>query len=269
MEQNKSEFRFKKEFGQNFIFDTNFLKAVVSDLGLNKESNILEIGSGMGTLTSILATNFKKVISFEIDKTLTEKLKELEENNANLKIIFNDILRVNTIEIDKMFSNESYNIVANIPYYITSQIVFKFLLESKNLEKMFVMVQKEVGERFVANPSTSEYGIPTVILSTFGNCKMVKYVPRKIFVPVPKVDSCIIMIEKVDGKFGDLDKAKYQKFVSGCFAMKRKTLSNNLIRLGFEKDEILKVFEELNLDKNTRPENLYAKDYVNLFKKLN
>jgi len=268
MEKGKSEFRFKKEFGQNFIFDTVFLTEMVKDLGLDKSSNILEIGAGMGTLTEVLAKNFKRVVSFEIDKTLTEKLSVIKEKFSNLEIVLSDILRVKTQEIDELFKGEKYDIVANIPYNITSQIVFKFLLESERLEKMFIMVQKEVGERFVASKSTSEYGIPSVILSTFGSCKMVKQVPRKMFVPVPRVDSCVVVIEKIDDKFGSFDKEKYERFVSSCFAMKRKKLLNNLIKMGKDKQTILRTFEEMSLDENTRPENLSSKEYVQLFRIL-
>lgn len=268
MEKGKSKFRFKKEFGQNFIFDKNFLLEMVNDLGLESSSNVLEIGAGMGSLTTILAGNFKRVVSFEIDKTLTERLKLIEKMHSNLEIVYNDVLKSKTTDIDEMFMGESFNIVANIPYNITSQIVFKFFFESKKLDKMFVMVQKEVGERFIASPSTSEYGIPSVILSTFGECKMVKQVSRENFVPVPKVDSCVIMIKRIDDKFGILDRKKYEKFVSSCFAMKRKTLVNNLLKINKDKEFIEKTLTNLNLELNIRPENLCAKEYVELFKIL-
>ncbi|NCB48082.1 MAG: ribosomal RNA small subunit methyltransferase A [Clostridia bacterium] len=268
MKKEKSKFRFKKEFGQNFIFDTKFLNEMVSDLMLEKSSNILEIGAGMGSLTKILAERFKKVVSFEIDKTLTEKLKKIETQNSNLKIVLSDVLKMNTSEIDEMFLGESFNIVANIPYNITSQIVFKFFFESNKLDKMFVMVQKEVGERFIASPSTSEYGIPSVLLSTFGECKMVKQVNRNMFFPVPKVDSCVIMIKRIDQKFGSFDKEKFENFLSCCFSMKRKTLVNNLLKMNTDKEKIESILIDLNLDKNVRPENLSAEDYVKLFRKF-
>lgn len=262
----KSDFHFKKIFGQNFIFDTNFLHSLLKDFDLEKSSNILEIGAGMGTLTSILAQNYKKVVSFEIDKTLTEKLRELEKTYDNLTIVLSDILKTKNAEIDEIFAGEKYSIIANIPYYITSQIVFKFMLETSNLESMFIMVQKEVGERFCAKESTRDYGIPSVILSTFGECKMLKQVPRKMFKPVPNVDSCVIKITKNEAKNNDINKVKYHKFLLGCFCMKRKTLYNNLLKMNEDKDKILNSFSKLNLQNMIRPENLPPQQFVELYK---
>ena len=180
------DFKFKKQFGQNFIFDKNFLISLVNQFNLPKHSQILEIGPGAGTLTEVLAKSFNKVISIEIDKTLTEKLTSLENQYDNLHFVFNDVLKIKTQDIDNMFNNQNYVLIANLPYYITSQIVFKFLTESKTLVKMFVMVQKEVGERFSALPSNKEYGVPSVLLNTFGSCKIIKMVGKKMFIPQPR-----------------------------------------------------------------------------------
>lgn len=268
MAELSKDFKFKKQFGQNFIFDKNFITSIVSSLNLNKETCVLEIGAGAGVLTEVLASSFKKVISFEIDKTLKETLFTLKEKYNNLNFVFDDVLNVKTQEIDDMFEG-NFVMIANLPYYITSQIIFKFLFESKKISKLFVMVQKEVGYRFCAEHSTKDYGIPTVLINCFGSCKIVKNVNRTVFTPVPNVDSCIIEIDIERQKFNIKDQEKFIKFVSNCFKMKRKTLYNNLVSAGFSKENVLNSISKLNLIETIRPENLTAKNYVELFKVLN
>lgn len=265
MENINNNFHFKKSMGQNFIFDVQFLTALVDSFSLASITNVLEIGAGMGSLTRVLASKFKKVISFEIDKTLTEKLGEIKKEFSNLSFIFSDVLKVQTTAIDQLFGGENYVIIANIPYNITSPIVFKFLIESDCSEKMFLMVQREVAERFVAKPGSKTYGIPSVILSTFARCSLLKQVSRRMFFPSPKVDSCVIKIEKVPNDFSMNDKKEYATFVSGCFNMKRKTLLNNLQKMNFEKHKIEQVFEKLNIKKTQRSEQLSSDIFVRLF----
>ena len=267
MQNITDNFKFKKQFGQNFIFDKNFLTSIVKQFNLDNQSQILEIGAGAGTLTEVLASNFKKVFSFEIDKTLKEKLLLLQNKYNNLNFIFEDILKVETSKIDELFDDNFY-LIANLPYYITSQIIFKFLMESKKIKKMFVMVQKEVGERFSAKYSTKDYGVPSVLINTFGSCKIIKQVNRKMFIPQPKVDSSVIEIDIEKNKFEIEDTKDYSKFISNCFMMKRKTLYNNLIKMGYDKESILEVFKKLNILDKSRPENLSSDIFVKLYTTL-
>ena len=268
MSQLQNDFNFKKQFGQNFIFDTNFLNSLVKGFNLPQNTSVLEIGAGAGTLTEVLAQNFKKVVSVEIDKTLKPTLIPLADKYKNLNFIFNDVLSVDLTEIESQFEN-NYVMIANLPYYITSQIIFRFLLQSNKISQMFVMVQKEVGERFCAKNSTKDYGIPTVLINSFGSAKIVKNVGKKMFTPMPKVDSCIIEIKIDKKKFEIKDNQKYCNFVSSCFKMKRKTLYNNLSAAGFEKNKIIEAIENINLNALVRPENLTAEQFVNLFNLLN
>ncbi len=263
-----NNFHFKKQFGQNFIFDKNYISSIITNLNLNKKCQILEIGAGAGVLTEVLADNFSKVISFEIDKTLISHLENIKEGHDNLNFIYEDILKVETSKIDNMFDKE-FILIANLPYYITSQIIFKFLFESKKINSMYVMVQKEVGERFCAKKSTKAYGIPTVTINTFGSCEIVKNVPRTVFTPVPNVDSCVICIKLDRTKFDVINQNKYLEFVSNCFKMKRKTLYNNLTSAGYNKQKCLDEISNLSLSVTSRPENLEAEQFVSLFKSLN
>ena len=139
--ENLSNFRFKKEFGQNFIFDKNFLTSLVKLFNLSNEEQVLEIGAGAGTLTEVLATSFKKVVSVEIDKTLTERLQEIEKQHNNLHFVFNDVLKIKTDEIDKMFDNKPYSLIANLPYYITSQIIFRIKILSDRVLSLYKYCQ--------------------------------------------------------------------------------------------------------------------------------
>ncbi len=263
-----TNFRFKKEFGQNFIFDKNFLNSLINEFNIDKNSNVLEIGAGMGTLSTCLANKFKKVISFEIDKTLKEKLLQLETEFNNLTFVFEDILKQNISEIEQLFNNEDYYLIANLPYYITSSIVFKFLFETTKLKSMFVMVQKEVGERFCARPNSKEYGIPSVILDAFADCRILKNVNRKMFKPVPNVDSCILQIDLNFNKYIIKNKKDFQNFVSNCFKMKRKTLFNNLVSFNIEKKKILNALNKLQIRLDARPEMISSGEYVKLFDEL-
>ena len=263
MEKN---FTFKKQFGQNFIFDKNFLNALVEGFHLPKNINVLEIGAGMGTLSECLADHFENVLSFEIDKTLTEYLTSIERDN--LHFVFADIMKQNVEDIEAHFANNSYYMIANLPYYITSQIIFKFLFEANHLKSMFVMVQKEVGERFCSKCGNKEYGIPSVLISTFGSCKIVKNVSRKMFTPQPNVDSCILQIDIDKGKFNLDNPQKYIDFVSNCFRMRRKTLVNNLL-LYKDKNIISQILAQMGFALNVRPEELSCDDYVKLYNLLN
>lgn len=264
----EKNFKFKKEFGQNFIFDKVFLSSLVKSFGVDKNANILEIGAGMGTLSECLAENFGEVVSFEIDKTLTEHLREVESKHNNLHFVFQDILKGNIKDIDNIFDGESYYMIANLPYYITSPIIFKFLLETNNLKEMFVMVQKEVGVRFCGEVGSKDYGVPTVVLNTFGRTQIVKNVGRKMFTPPPKVDSCIIKITLDRNKFDIKNSQKYHQFVAKCFMAKRKTLYNNLCMAGIEKERAKQMIEMLNLPLTIRPEEVSCENFVKLYNVL-
>ena len=140
-ELKKYNFNFNKKFGQNFIFDTNLLTSIVTSANLSHDDEVLEIGAGAGTLTKIISEHVAKVISFEIDNNLKEFLTEKFKNTTNVSFVFNDIMNVSTEIIDNMFDKE-YHIIANLPYYITTPIIFKFLEESKKLKTLTIRYTK-------------------------------------------------------------------------------------------------------------------------------
>lgn len=263
MEELKN-FTFKKKFGQNFILDNNFLTSLVDGFGLSKDTEVLEIGPGAGTLTMAVANVTKRVCAYEIDNDLKPVLEKRFEGIDNIEVIFRDILDVPLKEIEKNFEGR-YSLVANIPYYITSPIIFKFL-ESEKLDSMFLMVQLEVGERFAAGVGNSEYGIPSVLVASVGKASVIKKVNRKMFYPVPNVDSCILKIEVDKSKFGIENWSNFSKFVQNSFSMRRKTLVNNLSQqYKISKDEVREILSKVELSETVRPENLTVENYVDLY----
>ena len=249
----------KKRFGQNFLKDANLLDAIVRDAGVEKDDEVLEIGAGAGALTKALNKTAKHIVSYEIDRDLKDGLLNLNLNNV--EFVFCDILKEDMAEIEKRFDGE-YKLVANLPYYITTPIIFKFLEEAKKLTSMTIMVQKEVAQRLVAKQG-KEYGILSVMIAFYGEAKIMRTVGRKMFYPVPNVDSAIVRIDIDPKKFKGIDRQKFSALVKSAFAMRRKTLGNNLLKV-FDKS-ILNIDEKLL---NCRAENLSVEEFINLYKAI-
>lgn len=262
-----NDIKYKKEFGQNFIYDTNLLKAIVNDAGITQNDEVLEIGVGIGSLTKELCLASKKVVSVEIDTSLKNKIEEYLEGVNNSELIFNDILKLSNEEIGDFFEDK-FKIVANLPYYITTPIIFKFLNGNFNLESMTIMVQKEVGERICAKENCKDYGILSVSTQSFADCKIVRNINRKMFTPSPNVDSCLVKIDLNKGKFKIKDKEKYIDFVKKAFSMRRKTLLNNL-KDSYCKDNIINGLSKIGLSENARSEQVSVQNFVKLYNILN
>ncbi len=252
-------FETKKSLGQNFIRDKNLLNALVVDANVLNTDCVLEIGAGLGSLTEVLAEKAKRVLSIETDLRLENILREKFENKKNVEFIFKDILKIDLKEIDKIMQ-EPYIVVANIPYYITSPILFKFFEEKNFATKLAVMVQKEVAERIVSLPGNKEYGVLSVISQFVGDVKILRKVGRENFFPKPKVDSAFLAIDIKNKK---ADKEFFQ-FVKECFSMRRKTLLNN-IKCEKNKETILNWLNLKNKDNMIRAEELSAGEFYDLF----
>lgn len=265
------EHQFKKRFGQNFISDTNLLQAIVTDAGITNQDTVLEIGAGAGTLTAELAAVAKKVVSYEIDFDLQQPLLDLKL--PNVEFVFQDALKTSMADIEekvlgsahtgKEASAEHYKLVANLPYYITTPLLFKFLEEATRLKSMTIMVQKEVALRMIAEPNCKDYGILTLMIRFYGRATLTRTVGRQLFYPQPNVDSAVVHIEIQDNLYPDVDKQKLGKLVKASFSMRRKTMQNNLLTLGISKD-VLQTKVSADLLKK-RAENLSIDDYVNLY----
>ena len=257
----ENQFKFNKKYGQNFIFDKNLLLAIIKDSQITKQDEILEIGPGAGTLTKIIAENSKKVVSYEIDENLREILSQNLSGVQNLKIIFADALKTDIKQIENNFSG-NYKIVANLPYYITTPLIFKFVEQTKKVDSITIMVQKEVAERLVAKQGTKDYGTITIMLDFYGNVKILRQVPRRMFVPAPNVDSAVVQIDMQKNKY-NCDEQLFKKIVHSAFSMRRKTLVNNLSQgLGLSKAKIEEMLTKANLPTSVRGEQLSTSQYV-------
>lgn len=248
-------FRFNHNLGQNFITDKNLLDKIVELSGVDENDVVVEIGTGAGTLTRAIAEKAKKVYSFEVDRALKPVLDETLSGLDNVEVIFKDVLKMKDKELLEIVG-EKFKVVANIPYYITTALVMRFLEESVHPSAITVMVQKEVADRFVAKPATEDYGAITMAISLYGDAKIVGQVDKSMFYPVPKVDSSIVRIDVYD-KYAGVNKKNVNKAIKCAFMMRRKTLLNNLTAVyPVQKDEAAKILESLNVDLKARGETL-------------
>ena len=223
----KHGFNFKKKFGQNFISDTNLLRAIVSDAGITQEDTVLEIGTGAGALTRALAEKAKRVVSYEIDRDLQPVLAETLAGLDNVEVVFRDFARENLAALEQELG--AYTVVANLPYYITTPLVMRFAEEAAKCKGLTVMVQEEVAFRFAAKENTPDYGAVTAALARRGKAEVLRKVPRTLFTPRPNVDSAIVKVDFTQGGFEVRSARAYRETVRCAFLSRRKTLENNLV----------------------------------------
>ena len=257
------EFKFKKALGQNFIFDTNFLKSIVSDAGVDSSTSVLEIGTGAATLTKMLGESAKHVVSYEIDENLRSTIENNLSGLNNVEVCFKDVMKADIKEIESKFDG-NYIMVANLPYYITTPILFKFLEEATRLERLVIMVQLEVANRICAKPGTEDYGTITPSIDYRGDAKIIRRVSRKMFTPVPNVDSAIVRIDLKENKYKIEDEKLLNQVIRAAFSMRRKTLVNNLKAIGFNQEKIEFAFKQIGLDLRVRGESLSTAQFVEL-----
>ena len=251
----KHGFKFKKQFGQNFISDTNLLQSIVTASGITKDTTVVEIGCGAGTLTRAIAENAKKVYAFDVDTRLQPVLAETLAGLENVEVIFRDFTKVNLKEFEQEI--DEYVVVANLPYYITTPLVTKFLEESNKVQGLSIMVQEEVAERFCAKENTAEYGSITAAIALKGEAKIVKRVPRTLFYPRPNVDSAVVKIDFDRGRVEVKDEKAYRQTVKCAFLNRRKTLENNLVNyFSLSREQAKKALLDAQIDEKARGETL-------------
>ena len=251
----KHGFHFKKQFGQNFISDTNLLRSIVEASGITKDTTVVEIGCGAGTLTRALAEAAKKVYAFDIDRDLQPVLAETLAGLDNVEVIFRDFNKLDLKEFEKDI--EEYTVVANLPYYITTPLVTKLLEESDKVQGLSIMVQEEVAERFCAKEDTAEYGSITAAIALKGSAKIVKRVSRNLFYPRPNVDSAVVKITFERGRVAVKSEKAYRTTVKCAFLNRRKTLENNLVNFfGIPRDLAKEILSEAGVEEKARGETL-------------
>ena len=269
---NKHNFKFSKSLGQNFLIDDNVIERILEGARLSETDRIIEVGPGIGTLTREMGKVAENVVAIEIDKTLIPILKETLADLDNVEVVNEDILKVDVQGlINEKLNGGPVKLVANLPYYITTPIVMKFLEEDIPVTDIVVMVQKEVADRMNAKPSTKDYGALSVAVQYYCDTEIVAKAPRHMFVPQPNVDSIVIGLHVRDEKKYVVDNEDiFFKTVKASFGQRRKTLLNSLGGLGFlSKDQIREALQAANIDEKRRGETLSIDEFANLSNEIN
>lgn len=256
-----SNVRLKKGLGQNFLTEKNIVEKIVKTAGVDKETNVIEIGPGIGALTQLLIRDSGFVTAVEIDDDLIPVLTESFGDEDNFELRHIDFLKTDSSEFDTHGLGTT-KVVANLPYYITTAIITKILSEMKYVDEIYIMVQKEVAERISSEPRNKTYGSLSVYCQLLCEVDYEFTVKRTVFMPPPNVDSAIISLKRKDI---DIDVVRIEKFVQNCFKQKRKTLTNNLNKaFGIDKSEIGIFLEKNGLKKSVRAEEISPEQYVEI-----
>ena len=249
---NENDLQLKKKFGQNFIIDENIINNIIEKSKVDSDTLVIEIGPGAGSLTYKLALIAKQVLCYEIDTTLKSVLEENLSGLNNIDIIYQDFLEADVLSDLKKYIYKKVYVVANLPYYITTPIIMKLINDKIPVDKIVVMVQKEVGDRFKAKPGSKDYNSLTVFLNCYFEVSKLMDVSRNVFLPKPNVDSIIVEFRKKEQEIAVKNKEVFFKLVKDSFVQKRKNIRNNL--KNYPLDKIEKVLARHNMDLNVRAE---------------
>ncbi|MBQ5314624.1 MAG: 16S rRNA (adenine(1518)-N(6)/adenine(1519)-N(6))-dimethyltransferase RsmA [Oscillospiraceae bacterium] len=258
-------FTFSKSLGQNFIVNPSVCPRIAEEGGASSGTGVIEIGTGVGVLTAELAKRADKVVAIEIDDRLIPVLSETLSDFDNVKIINEDVLKVDLDKvIEEEFQGMDVYVCANLPYYITSPIIMSLLESRLNIRAITVMVQKEAATRLTAELGTRDVGAVTVAVRYYSEPKLLFNVSRGSFMPSPNVDSAVIRLDIKNEKKVD-DEKHFFKVVRAAFSQRRKTLSNSLSSgLSMDKKVITEAIKSVGLPESIRPEQLSMEDFINI-----
>lgn len=266
----KYKLTFKKSLGQNFLIDTNILENIIEHAGIDQATGVIEIGPGIGALTEQLALNADKVVAYEIDQRLLPVLADTLGGYTNIDIIHQDILKadIKSMIEEKFAADQSIQLVANLPYYITTPILMNLLQGNLPLDRITVMIQKEVAERMAAKPSTKAYGSLSLAIQYYTYAEVVMTVPKGVFMPQPNVDSSILNLTlRKEPPVQVDDEEFFFKIIRASFAQRRKTLRNNLshfFKEKYDKETVSNILEEAEIDGIRRGESLSMEEFAQL-----
>ena len=261
----KHGFKFTKSLGQNFLIDDNIVDKIVAGAGIGPGDKIIEVGPGIGTLTREMASRAQNLMAVEIDKNLIPILEDTLGDYDNVKIVNEDIIKADIRGlIDENLGGGPVKLVANLPYYITTPIIMRFLEENINVTDIVVMVQKEVAERMNAQPGGKDFGALSVAVQYYCDTEIMAKVPRHLFVPQPNVDSIVIALRvRPERKYKVDDEDLYFKVVKAAFGQRRKTLLNSISSMGnLAKDQVKEALEEAGIDPKRRGETLSLDEFA-------
>lgn len=259
------DFNFKKKFGQNFITDENIIDSIINKSEIMDDTLVIEVGPGSGSLTYKLCTKAKQVVCFEIDVTLKEILSNNLKEFDNVDIIYEDFLKVDLGKILKHYHYKRLYLIANLPYYITTPIITKLIDDRIDIDKIVVMVQKEVGSRFTARPNSKDYNSLSIFLQYNFNIKKLMDVSRNVFIPKPNVDSIIVEFTKKE-KLPVKNIDNFYNLVKESFVQKRKTIRNNLKK--YDLAIVEEVLKKYGYDLNIRAEQLDIEIFIDISNNL-
>ncbi len=266
--------RFKKSLGQNLLLDDNINRIMVDAAALTPEDAVVEVGAGLGALTTRLCASAGKVLSIEIDQSFIPCLEEQFGGKENFHLFRGDVLnhRISKLIEEHVPGAARYKMVSNLPYYITTPILFQFLESEVCFDRIVVMMQEEVGQRFVASVGAANYGILALAGKCHAQVDIVHKVPASCFMPKPKVDSCIVRMRlHPPGHRPELDKAFLMKVVRAAFQQRRKTLNNSLAKsssFGVPKETVLAALEATGIAASQRPQTLNFEEFAQLSQEI-
>ena len=259
---NRFKLRADKKLGQNFLINENVVRQIVEAAELSEADTVLEVGPGIGTLTQGLAESKAKVVAVELDTRLLPVLATTLEGYDNVRVVHGDILKVNIM--DEVGAPE-FKVCANLPYYITTPIIFALLEKRLPMERLVAMVQKEVAERMAAQPGGKEYGALSVAIQYYTEPEIAFIVPPTSFIPAPAVDSAVIVCKRRSKPPVEVcDEGLFFRVVKAAFSLRRKMLSNSLKNMGINSEQVAKWLELAGVDGKRRAETLSLEDFAKL-----
>ncbi len=264
---NAHNMHFSKKWGQNFLIEQNIVENIVKNAGITSDDMVLEIGPGIGAMTYVLSDYAGKVLAVEIDKKLIPILADTLNECDNVHVEQGDILKVDINSlIDEHLDGQSVKVVANLPYYVTTPIIMKFLEEDINVNSLTVMVQREVAERLIAQTGTKDYGVLSIMAQYRADIDILMEVPPTAFMPRPKVTSSVVKLVKRDTLNIPKDEQIFFKTVRSAFMKRRKTLRNSLSSgiLNIDKDMVNTALDNSGIDASRRAETLSIQEFITL-----
>ncbi len=261
---NNTNYRTKKRFGQHFLHDRSVIDRIVVAAQIEAADEVVEIGPGLGVLTDELLPRAAHVHVMEIDRDLIARLEA--RNDQRLTVHAGDVLKT---DWRQSLPQPPYTLVANLPYNISSQIVFRLLEHRQLFKRLVLMFQREVGERLAAEPGGKDYGILSVLCQLWYDIRMVTLVKPGAFNPPPKVDSIVLDFQPLaQPRVDPIDEAFFRKVVKAAFTQRRKTLRNSLAAGGFSAEQVTQALLEAQIDPGCRGETLHLEDFSRLTKSL-
>ena len=264
---NRFKLRADKKLGQNFLIDENVVCQIVAAAELSEADTVLEVGPGIGTLTQGIAESKARVVAVELDTRLLPVLATTLNGYDNVRVVHGDILKVNIME---EVGAPSFKVCANLPYYITTPIIFALLEKRLPMERLVAMVQKEVAERMAAQPGGKEYGALSVAIQYYTEPKIAFIVPPTSFIPAPAVESAVIVCKRRSKPPVEVcDEGLFFRVVKAAFSLRRKMLSNSLKNMGIKSEQVSKWLELAGVDGKRRAETLSLEDFAKLTNSFN